>query len=149
MNVVEVILLSCKLWHDVCWQWYDDDQSILWQCLWQYCRVIGGVAIRGVAYLRGSLSPVLSFCLSPRYHYCNQHLKEMIKVSDHCFVVLHSLVILNWFCLFLALFQQTVFQITPLSAAEWFAVLKFSLPVILLDEVLKTISRSFSKCKNT
>lgn len=37
--------------------------------------------------------------------------------------------------------QQTVFQITPLSPTEWFAVLCFSLPVIFLDEFLKFLSR--------
>ena len=44
--------------------------------------------------------------------------------------------------MFALLFQQTVFQITPLSLAEWIAVLKISVPVILLDEFLKFVSRS-------
>ncbi|XP_064392780.1 sarcoplasmic/endoplasmic reticulum calcium ATPase 2-like isoform X2 [Halichondria panicea] len=35
----------------------------------------------------------------------------------------------------------TVFQITPLNLTEWFAVLCFSVPVILLDELLKFMSR--------
>ncbi|XP_041456797.1 sarcoplasmic/endoplasmic reticulum calcium ATPase 2-like isoform X1 [Lytechinus variegatus] len=37
---------------------------------------------------------------------------------------------------------STVFQITPLNMAEWMAVLKISLPVILLDEMLKFMARS-------
>ncbi|XP_063962203.1 sarcoplasmic/endoplasmic reticulum calcium ATPase 2-like [Lytechinus pictus] len=37
---------------------------------------------------------------------------------------------------------STVFQITPLNLAEWMAVLKISLPVILLDEMLKFMARS-------
>uniref|UniRef100_A0A914ID84 Cation-transporting P-type ATPase C-terminal domain-containing protein n=1 Tax=Globodera rostochiensis TaxID=31243 RepID=A0A914ID84_GLORO len=35
----------------------------------------------------------------------------------------------------------TVFQITPLNISEWTAVLKFSAPVILLDEILKFVAR--------
>ncbi|XP_072164497.1 calcium-transporting ATPase sarcoplasmic/endoplasmic reticulum type-like [Diadema setosum] len=37
---------------------------------------------------------------------------------------------------------STVFQITPLNLAEWIAVFKISLPVILLDETLKFMARS-------
>jgi hypothetical protein len=40
--------------------------------------------------------------------------------------------------------SQTVFQITPLSVTEWMAVLKISLPVLLLDESLKFVARKFS-----
>ncbi|KAI6188657.1 Calcium-transporting ATPase [Aphelenchoides besseyi] len=39
--------------------------------------------------------------------------------------------------------MSTIFQITPLSLAEWVAVLKISVPVILLDEVLKYIARNY------
>ncbi|VBB32016.1 unnamed protein product, partial [Acanthocheilonema viteae] len=37
----------------------------------------------------------------------------------------------------------TIFQITPLTLVEWFAVLKISFPVILLDEALKFIARNY------
>jgi len=37
----------------------------------------------------------------------------------------------------------TVFQVQPLSWAQWLAVLKISLPVILLDEVLKFVARKY------
>merc|ERR1711970_1003769 len=37
----------------------------------------------------------------------------------------------------------TVFQVQPLSGAQWVAVLKISLPVILLDEVLKLVARKY------
>ncbi|XP_070573118.1 calcium-transporting ATPase sarcoplasmic/endoplasmic reticulum type-like isoform X2 [Ptychodera flava] len=38
-------------------------------------------------------------------------------------------------------FMSLVFQITPLNLAEWMAVIKISLPVILLDETLKFVAR--------
>jgi Ca2+ transporting ATPase len=41
-------------------------------------------------------------------------------------------------------FLNKVFQITPLSLEEWFAVLKISFPVILLDETLKFVARKFT-----
>ncbi|KAL3124098.1 hypothetical protein niasHT_004687 [Heterodera trifolii] len=37
--------------------------------------------------------------------------------------------------------MATIFQITPLNFTEWVAVLKFSIPVILLDEILKFVAR--------
>jgi hypothetical protein len=40
---------------------------------------------------------------------------------------------------------STIFQITPLGWAEWMAVLKMSLPVILLDELLKFIARNYTE----
>lgn len=43
---------------------------------------------------------------------------------------------------------STVFQICPLTLEEWIAVLKISLPVILLDEVLKFFARKYSDGEN-
>jgi Ca2+ transporting ATPase len=40
-------------------------------------------------------------------------------------------------------FFNTVFHICPLNWEEWFAVLKISIPVVLIDEVLKYISRNY------
>ncbi|EFO86897.1 CRE-SCA-1 protein [Caenorhabditis remanei] len=39
--------------------------------------------------------------------------------------------------------MATIFQITPLNVVEWVAVLKISLPVLLLDEILKFIARNY------
>uniref|UniRef100_A0A7I4Y859 Calcium-transporting ATPase n=1 Tax=Haemonchus contortus TaxID=6289 RepID=A0A7I4Y859_HAECO len=39
--------------------------------------------------------------------------------------------------------MATIFQITPLSFAEWMAVLKISFPVLLLDEILKFFARNY------
>merc|ERR1711990_1017264 len=43
--------------------------------------------------------------------------------------------------------MATVFQVTPLSVAQWMTVLKFSIPVILLDELLKWVARNYSEGK--
>ncbi|XP_049867434.1 calcium-transporting ATPase sarcoplasmic/endoplasmic reticulum type isoform X2 [Pectinophora gossypiella] len=39
---------------------------------------------------------------------------------------------------------SAVFQVTPLSMDEWVTVMKFSIPVVLLDEVLKFVARKIS-----
>ncbi|XP_045491898.1 calcium-transporting ATPase sarcoplasmic/endoplasmic reticulum type isoform X1 [Colias croceus] len=39
---------------------------------------------------------------------------------------------------------SAVFQVTPLSVDEWMTVMKFSVPVVLLDEVLKFVARKIS-----
>ncbi|XP_022224096.2 calcium-transporting ATPase sarcoplasmic/endoplasmic reticulum type isoform X1 [Drosophila obscura] len=39
---------------------------------------------------------------------------------------------------------STVFQVTPLSAEEWITVMKFSIPVVLLDETLKFVARKIA-----
>merc|ERR1712241_583065 len=41
--------------------------------------------------------------------------------------------------------MAVVFQVTPLSIAQWMTVLKFSIPVILLDELLKWVARNYSE----
>jgi len=41
-------------------------------------------------------------------------------------------------------FLSTVFQVTPLDIDEWITVMKFSIPVVLLDETLKFIARKYT-----
>ena len=48
--------------------------------------------------------------------------------------------VLHFFILYVPL-MNTIFQITPLNVEEWCCVLYMSIPVILLDEVLKGVSR--------
>jgi len=38
---------------------------------------------------------------------------------------------------------QQVFQVTPLNLEEWLAVIKISVPVVLIDETLKFIARKY------
>ncbi|XP_048742534.1 calcium-transporting ATPase sarcoplasmic/endoplasmic reticulum type-like isoform X6 [Ostrea edulis] len=54
---------------------------------------------------------------------------------------------LHFFILYVD-FMATIFQITPLNVAEWIAVLKISIPVIILDETLKFIARKFTDVQN-
>jgi Ca2+ transporting ATPase len=37
-----------------------------------------------------------------------------------------------------------VFQVTPLNGEEWITVMKFSIPVVLLDETLKFVARKIT-----
>ena len=39
--------------------------------------------------------------------------------------------------------MKAIFRVTPLNWVEWKAVFYFSIPVILLDEVLKFVTRNF------
>jgi len=41
-------------------------------------------------------------------------------------------------------FLNVVFNITPLSIEQWMTVLKFSMPVILMDEALKWVARNYA-----
>merc|ERR1711988_803533 len=45
-------------------------------------------------------------------------------------------------------FLNVVFNITPLSIEQWITVMKFSLPVILLDELLKMVARNYADVEN-
>lgn len=45
------------------------------------------------------------------------------------------------------LFFQLIFQVTPLHWSQWIVVLKISIPVILLDEALKYMSRNILEGK--
>merc|ERR1719319_678046 len=44
--------------------------------------------------------------------------------------------------------MNIVFNITPLSFAQWMTVMKFSLPVLLLDEALKFVARNYADALN-
>lgn len=49
---------------------------------------------------------------------------------------------LHFMILYVPIFN-TIFHICPLNGEEWIAVMKISVPVVLLDETLKYISRNF------
>uniref|UniRef100_A0A0B7ADZ5 Cation-transporting P-type ATPase C-terminal domain-containing protein n=1 Tax=Arion vulgaris TaxID=1028688 RepID=A0A0B7ADZ5_9EUPU len=54
---------------------------------------------------------------------------------------------LHFFILYVDV-MSVIFQITPLNVEEWVAVMKISIPVILLDETLKFVARKFADGKN-
>lgn len=43
---------------------------------------------------------------------------------------------------------KAVFQVCPLTVEEWVTVMKFSLPVVLLDETLKFVARKITDGEN-
>ena len=47
-----------------------------------------------------------------------------------------------------SLLLQSVFQVTPLTLEEWMTVMKFSIPVVLLDETLKFTARKITDGEN-
>ena len=68
--------------------------------------------------------------------------------SPWCFILSSSMFpSLLWVFVFCIsnneLFPQVIFQITPLNYVEWQAVLAFSLPVVVLDEILKACARIY------
>jgi len=50
---------------------------------------------------------------------------------------------LHFMILYVDVFN-VVFNISPLSFDQWMVVLKFSLPVLLVDEALKFIARNYT-----
>merc|ERR1712130_857288 len=55
---------------------------------------------------------------------------------------------LHFMILYVDIFN-VVFNISALSFDQWLVVLKFSLPVLLVDEALKFIARNYTDGKNT
>merc|ERR1712168_1446248 len=58
-----------------------------------------------------------------------------LSISLHCMI------------LYVDIFN-VVFNISPLSNEQWMTVMKFSLPVILLDELLKMVARNYADVEN-
>ncbi|CAG2055652.1 unnamed protein product [Timema podura] len=85
------------------------------------------------------------------YHPSQKIFSSEPQVKDH--VQLNLISATHWFALncpdqlppttnFRAkVFTHTVFQVTPLGVDEWVTVMKFSIPVVLLDETLKFVAR--------
>lgn len=73
--------------------------------------------------------------------YCHldaEHKKRNIAVLANFLILLLCSLLFLLFLLF-----QIIFQITPLNLTQWLMVLKISLPVILLDELLKFAARNY------
>ncbi|KAG8230251.1 hypothetical protein J437_LFUL009789 [Ladona fulva] len=78
-----------------------------------------------------SLSENQSLIAMPPW--CNMWLVASMALSFTLhFVILHVEIL------------STVFQVTPLGMDEWITVMKFSIPVVLLDETLKFVARKIT-----
>ncbi|XP_060881298.1 calcium-transporting ATPase sarcoplasmic/endoplasmic reticulum type isoform X2 [Metopolophium dirhodum] len=73
--------------------------------------------------------------------------QSLISMPPWCNLWLIGSMVLSFTLHFVILhidFLSTVFQVTPLTVDEWITVMKFSIPVVLLDETLKFVARRFT-----
>ncbi|CAI6369036.1 unnamed protein product [Macrosiphum euphorbiae] len=73
--------------------------------------------------------------------------QSLISMPPWCNLWLIGSMVLSFTLHFVILhidFLSTVFQVTPLTIDEWITVMKFSIPVVLLDETLKFVARRFT-----
>ncbi|XP_030081196.1 calcium-transporting ATPase sarcoplasmic/endoplasmic reticulum type isoform X2 [Drosophila hydei] len=73
--------------------------------------------------------------------------QSLITMPPWCNLWLIGSMALSFTLHFVILYVEvlsTVFQVTPLSAEEWLTVMKFSIPVVLLDETLKFVARKIA-----
>jgi len=73
--------------------------------------------------------------------------QSLIAMPPWCNIWLLLAMALSFSLHFLILhveFLNIVFNITPLSVAQWMTVMKLSLPVLLLDELLKFVARNYA-----
>ncbi|XP_028896923.1 calcium-transporting ATPase sarcoplasmic/endoplasmic reticulum type isoform X2 [Zeugodacus cucurbitae] len=73
--------------------------------------------------------------------------QSLITMPPWCNMWLIGSMALSFTLHFVILYVEvlsTVFQVTPLSGEEWLTVMKFSIPVVLLDETLKFVARKIT-----
>lgn len=85
-----------------------------------------------------------SMALSFTLHFVILYVEVLSVSIARSWKKLSSLVLHNTYWCRVTLCPQAVFQVTPLSIDEWVTVMKFSVPVVLLDEVLKFVARKIS-----
>ncbi|KAG8282045.1 Sarcoplasmic/endoplasmic reticulum calcium ATPase 2 [Homalodisca vitripennis] len=77
--------------------------------------------------------------------------QSLVAMPPWCNLWLVGAMVLSFTLHFVILYVEilsTVFQVCPLTGDEWLTVMKFSLPVVLLDETLKFVARKFTDGKN-
>ncbi|KDR21433.1 calcium-transporting ATPase sarcoplasmic/endoplasmic reticulum type isoform X1 [Zootermopsis nevadensis] len=77
--------------------------------------------------------------------------QSLVAMPPWCNLWLMGSMILSFTLHFVILYVEilsTVFQVTPLNVDEWVTVMKFSIPVVLLDETLKFVARKFADGEN-
>ncbi|XP_071438593.1 calcium-transporting ATPase sarcoplasmic/endoplasmic reticulum type isoform X1 [Hetaerina americana] len=73
--------------------------------------------------------------------------QSLIAMPPWCNIWLMASMALSFTLHFVILHVEilsTVFQVTPLGIEEWITVMKFSIPVVLLDETLKFVARKIT-----
>ncbi|XP_046680136.1 calcium-transporting ATPase sarcoplasmic/endoplasmic reticulum type-like [Homalodisca vitripennis] len=74
--------------------------------------------------------------------------QSLVAMPPWCNLWLVGAMVLSFTLHFVILYVEilsTVFQVCPLTGDEWLTVMKFSLPVVLLDETLKFVARKFTR----
>lgn len=115
-----------------------ENQSLIAMPPWQNLWLMGSMALSFTLHFVILHVEVLAVCT----------INFLLNVSHiFCFLFKFINFIVIVF-LFSPLKIQTVFQVTPLGGEEWLTVMKFSIPVVLLDEVLKFTARKITDGEN-
>jgi len=97
-----------------------------------------------------ALSILVTIEMANALNSCSEN-QSLVKMPPWCNIWLLLAMALSFSLHFLILyvdFLNVVFNITPLSIDQWMTVMKFSLPVILLDELLKMVARNYADVEN-
>ncbi|XP_023329437.1 calcium-transporting ATPase sarcoplasmic/endoplasmic reticulum type isoform X2 [Eurytemora carolleeae] len=93
-----------------------------------------------------ALSILVTIEMANALNSCSEN-QSLVVMPPWCNIWLILAMALSFSLHFLILyvdFLNVVFNITPLSIEQWITVMKFSLPVILLDELLKCVARNYA-----
>merc|ERR1712127_1106559 len=97
-----------------------------------------------------ALSILVTIEMANALNSCSEN-QSLVVMPPWCNIWLLLAMALSFSLHFLILyvdFLNVVFNITPLSIDQWMTVMKFSLPVILLDELLKFVARNYADVEN-
>merc|ERR1712200_55857 len=97
-----------------------------------------------------ALSILVTIEMANALNSCSEN-QSLVKMPPWCNIWLLLAMALSFSLHFLILyvdFLNVVFNITPLSIEQWITVMKFSLPVILRDELLKMVARNYADVEN-
>merc|ERR1712134_139617 len=112
---------------------------------------VGAATVGGAAYwfMMDPTGPQMSFWQLSHHMSCysdseNQSLLVMPPWDNIWLLLAMALSFSLHFLILYVDFLNIVFNITPLSVSQWVTVLQFSLPVLLLDELLKFVARNYA-----
>ncbi|KAJ1328304.1 calcium-translocating P-type ATPase, SERCA-type [Batrachochytrium salamandrivorans] len=113
---------------------------------------VGAATVFGYAwwFIYFSAGPHITFYQLSHFHQCATLFPEIgcemfTNVMSHkaTTMSLSILVVVEMLNAVNSLSETRLFSITPLNSEEWVAVLVISAPVVLIDEILKAVSRTF------